>query len=522
MSNRVRDDIFLSASSYDRYDLYQRIQAASTVQLSTAQWLAGYRNHSLAVSEINLRQLAANAGRNYGSIYNMYNDLVALLKTLVPNEEGPAAQLFNVPAGRVRFALVEQGNPYAFLQAVLAHTYDSSDDFLAAQATSKVTMLRHLKPLRALSSAVGVRLHYEGMSITGDERRVRILLTLAFWLATDGAVWPFTLDRDTVVRAADMIFDSFDVSTVNPVSREVAAYYLAVAVQRICQGHCVDYQAEEQVLNYPVPNLYAELSRQFGGDLPLPKLTEETQLGESAYAYFLTNFAPMFVTPESTAATDVLARFGRYNPELSQLVTDFLDKLPSPMFDAQHLPASARAILLANLLAITVSTLTFGVDLGALLAGAFSQTVAAAPEDSDLRRKVQQTLENVVATSPLTHQFAPLIPVLTQSFYDNLRQLTLRYQPKQTVKVLPLMEQTALGYVDLYTFLLMQPFVTVLPPDSPIESADVVIQAASVPVATEQLGNAVYFQWHLNASSDLFGRLFALLRQLWLDQIEEA
>lgn len=516
--SEARVDIFLSGSQADRYALYRRIQGLTAQRLSTPQWLDAYHDKALAVTDVNLRQIAAATGRNYGSIYNMYNDLVAVLQRLTGEQTTDVQTLFQVPAGRVRYDFVQHSNSFAFLQALLAKSYTRFEDFLTAQDTSKVTMLRHLKPLRELANHLGVRLHYEKMTVSGDERRIRLFLTVAYWLATDGAAWPFNHDHEMVGEVTDAIYQTFDIRFANAVSRELGNYYLAVAVERIEQGNIVNYDPDQTVLNYPVPNLYSELTAKFGKILPLTdqNMNRQSQLGESAYLYFLSNFAPMFITPDSTESAEVIARFSRYNPEIYTLATEFLAKIPAKQLDVRNLPKPIYELLLANLLSVTISTMTFGGDISAILSAALSRDMNVIPDDLDFQRKVRQTLENVIATEPQTASFGPLIDELSDSYYINFRQLVARFAPTYTVRVLPLLEQTALGYIDLYAFLFNQPFVTVLSPGASVADADVVIQAASVPIDESQCGDAVLFRWDFNANVDRYGSLYALLREIWL------
>ncbi|WP_179394665.1 helix-turn-helix domain-containing protein [Lacticaseibacillus absianus] len=511
---RGREDIFLSMSEAEKMSLFRKIVNSRTAQTPVADRLTAERAHRPLVKDVNLKQIASLTGRNYGSVYNTYNGLVAVLEAMTGSKGSSAKKLFNLSSSEVRAYFVTQSHPYQFLQALLSHDYPTFEAFLAHEETSKATMLRHLKALRDFSRKFGVRFSYETLSIQGEEKRIRLFLTMIFWLATDGAVWPFeAVQREVAGELVDRVVRLYDVGTPNIVTREIAMYYVAISYYRIRDGQPIPYDEETLTLKYPTANLFEEL-----GDAFLwPQLSLSEQLGESAAVYFLFNFLPFYVTTSSSDLDKTLQRFKRYNPEIYTLVIDFLAKLPVGFVEQNQLPAQAMNMLRANLLANTVATLEFGDDISQAIAYEMNDKLRQTPDNPALAKKVHQTLEHVVFTRKLTG-FDHALETLVTSYYHNLLQLAIQFLPPVKVKVALLIEQTVLGYVDLLAFLISQPFVELLPPERAGE-ADLVIESSTVPDAVEKRGDKLTYKWAANSSNDWFGELYATVRQVWDDKL---
>lgn len=512
---RGREDIFLSQSEAEKMSLFRKIVNSRTAQIPVADRLAMETVGQPLVKEVNLKQIASLTGRNYGSVYNTYNGLVEILAEMVPSRKPNVTKLFNLPSSEVRLHFVERGHPYQFLQALLLHTYVTFDDFLAATDASKATMLRHLKSLRDFARKFDVRFSYESMRMHGEEKRVRVFLTMAMWLATDGAGWPFIdLPRDLIGRMVDDTVAVYDAQTSNMVTREIAMYYVAVSYYRIHDGHGIDYNEKALILKYPTANLFEALPDDAAIVFHDTALTQSQQLGESAAIYFLFNFLPFYVTTDRNSLMKTLRRFERYNQPIYLLVTEFLAKLPVAFLTDSLLPAQAMNMLEANLLANTVSTLEFGADLAQTIAYEINDKLHQMPDNAALEKKVRQTLEHVIFTQHL-EQLEPHVDVLTKSFYRNVLQLAVQFLPPVKVKVAPVIEQTVLGYVDLLAFLISVPFVEIMRPEDGLVTADLIIESSTVPDAAEKRGQALTYKWAASSSNDWFGELYATIRQIW-------
>lgn len=516
-------DLFLSASAYDRLNLYREIHRAEKRQLTNAQRIERQQHPTPAATDINLKRIALLVNRNYGSIYNLYSDLTSYLNEIQATET-PDVDPFAIPEGQLRWWLVRQSLPYQFLTALLEERYTSLDALLAESEVSKATLLRHLRPLRDLGKVMGVRVVYETMQIKGDEPRIRLFLAIAFWLATDGYQWPFAnLAAAQLDAAVRHITSTFEQYADTPVSREVAKYYLAVAYTRMQYQHWIDHTTIQDVLHYPVPNLYEDI-RSLLAQMPepkpiLPPVTSEVGLSESTFVYFLLNFTPVYVTRDNQAITEQRKRFSRYNPAIVTLVTKFLDHLPIVSFDTSRWAQERQDMLVANLLGVTVSILTFHTDFGQTMAYALNTRMSRMPANPMFKQRVARTLESTIENENLM-SFMPVLEPLAEAFYENLRMILTNLEPVARIKVAPLLEQTSLGYVDLISFLMAQPFIEVVDGYTPLSEVDIAIQAASLQ-PDEATGAPLYFKWTMDASSDTFGELYGILRELWLQKVQE-
>ncbi|WP_125702686.1 hypothetical protein [Lacticaseibacillus daqingensis] len=105
-------DLFLQKNAREKLALYQTIIQFRQRELPVAEQIAQTRTHRQAIDEVNLRRVAMLMNRNYGTLYYIYNQLLDELTALVDQPTPTVTQLFNIPVGRLRMALVEQGVPF--------------------------------------------------------------------------------------------------------------------------------------------------------------------------------------------------------------------------------------------------------------------------------------------------------------------------------------------------------------------------------------------------------------------------
>lgn len=514
---RGREDIFLSMSDSEKMSLFRRIVNARVAQTPVADRLAAERAGKPLVNDVNLKQIASLTGRNYGSVYNTYNGLVEALETMIGRSNLSIKKLFSVPSSDVRWFFVKSGHPYKFLDAILYHHYDNFEQFLAAEDTSKATMLRHLKAIRDFGREFGVRFSYKTMSVQGDPKRIRLFLTMIFWLATDGAQWPFTnMNREFAAEWVDRSVELYGIGTPNNVTREIAMYYVAVSHQRNVDAHTLDYRETKSSLYYPVANMFEEIGPLMTIERPAGTvdLSVGEQIGESVGLYFLYNFLPFYATTNQELLDRTFNRFKRYNPEVYNLVNDFLLKLPVSFLEENRLPQLAYDFMKANLLSTVVSVIEFGDDLSLVVAEAINNRLDQIPQNELLEKKVRQTIEHIIFSRNMG-DFEKILDQLVHSFYQTTLMTTVQYFPPVKVKVAPVIEQTVLGYMDLLAFLTVLPFVEIISAEGNLASADLVIESSTVPGADEKRGDALVFKWAASSSNDWYGELYATVRQLW-------
>ena len=506
-------DLFLSASAMDRLNLYKTIRLLRRSQSSVSERLSARQNGEPLVTEVNLRQIASATGRNYGSIYNIYNDLLAVLHDIVGDPHAELAVLFSVSEAQLRLHMIEQTAVYHYLQAALSGNYEHFDEFVAAEKVSRMTMMRHLRPMREMADTFGVQMQPEALSFAGEERHLRLFVMTMFWHATAGTDWPFgELSHESAERLVDTLYTALDCQPSNPVARELSMYYLAIASWRMGKGHLLSYRREDNVIDYPLPNLDLALGHGRFKDFVLPPMTRQQLMGETEFGFFLMNFAPVYLVAKDDALAGTIDRYRRYAPTVYQLVANFVQAFPAW---SPTLGADDRQLLLVNLLAVTCSVLTLGEDFNQLVAYVFNHDLQMQGEDPHYERMVRQTLTQVVLSEHL-EGYIDWIDVLTHNYYRNLYQVRALFHPQRTLRVALVLEQTSLEYVDLIAMLRQQAFVELLPSADALIDADLVIQSASL--ALNLPAGVPVFHWEPNASADQFGELFAVLVALWREK----
>ena len=508
-------DIFLSMSDAEKLSLFRTIIDVREAQTPVKKRVKAYRDHRPLVSEVNLKQVAAITNRNYGSVYNTYNGLMHSLETMIGREHASVKTLLGIPVDEFRYYLVKQSNPYHFLDAVLYQRYEDFDDFLRACDSSKATVLRHLKVIRGYARQSGVQFSYETLSFVGAELNVRLFITIAYWLATNGVAWPFeNLSHDRAGEILDDLLVVFDSGKVNKITRELLMYYIAVAHQRILSGHVLSHEAGSKVLQYPVPNLFSDAALSLlDKSKRLQHLTTQQQQSESDALYFLFNFAPLYIITDGQVEQRIIARYNDYNPEIYQLINGFFTRFPYNFKLDIHLPDDTYNLLFANMLSVTVSVLAFNKDFSTSLLAEVSANMQQTKDDPDFYQQVKVTLNEVIDSQQLT-SFVGCRDVLAEAFYRNLHQLLVQFQPQQKVLVAPVIEQTVTGYIDLLAFLHAVPFVELASPDADLKDVDLII-TTSVGAIKDAAGQTQIFPWHINVTNDHYGHLYSLLRELW-------
>ncbi|WP_407892537.1 helix-turn-helix domain-containing protein [Lacticaseibacillus sp. N501-2] len=508
MMQKQSGDLFLSSSALDRLNLFTTIRQLRLAQMPVAERLAAQKAGVPFVTEVNLRQVANATGRNYGSIYNIYNDLLGVLGHIAGDAHADLATLFNISDARLRYEMITQTSPFQYMQAALSGADMRFDDFVAPMHLSRMTVMRHLHPLRDLAQVFGIKMLPEHVSFAGEETHLRLLLTTLFWQATNGVIWPFThIAHSTAKQVVDRIYQTLDCQTPNAASKEISMYYLAVALQRMKAGHILTYDRSKVVLDYPLPSLDLALGHGHIKDFDLPPMTRLQVMGEANFGFFLMHLQPNFVVSNDTQMQVFIERFRRYAPEVYQLTRGFVSAFPA--WDRPLSPAE-KQLMQANLLAVSASVLTLGVDINQLVAYTFHHELAQRQKDPNYERIIRQTLTQVILSQHL-ESFIDIIDALCDNFYQNLRQFKASFRPQQRVKVLLSLDQSGLADIDLVAMLKQQAIVTLLPPTADPESADLVIQAAAL--ATQPGANL--FNWPEHPTPECYGDLYAVLMSLW-------
>lgn len=507
---KTHDDVFLSSSASDRLNLYKTILELRASQVSVGERLAAQRKGETLVKEVNLRAVAATTERNYGSIYNIYNDLLLVLGEIAGDPHADLATLFAIPVADVRLHMIKQTDAWHFLQAVLSGEFANFEEFAASLHLSRLTVLRHLKPLKHLAEHFGIQMHPESLKFSGSERQIRLFMMIVIWKATSGAQWPFDyLSQSSAARLMDTLYLTLDCQPTNPVARQLAMYYLAITYRRVLDGHVLAYDRNKAVLDYPLPSLDLALGHGRFADFQLPPMTRNQLMGETEFGFFLLHFEPVFLVGSDTQLPIVVERFRRYAPGIYRLVTGFVAAFSEWL---PHQDDGQENVLIADLLAVTSSVVALGTDFNALVAYAFNRNLQQRQEDPQYLRAIRQTLTQVMLGKHLEN-FIELIDPLAENYYRNFIQLRAAYHPREPLKVALVLEQTILEYVDLMAMISQQSFVELQPNQCDLAHVDLVIKSSALPLDLPK--NVTQFTWEPGPTPDRFGELYAVLMSLW-------
>jgi hypothetical protein len=496
----IKEDLFLTKQSQEKLALFRKIIQTKQQENSLDDQQVGKPSAPLQIEDLNLHTVATLMHKNYGTLYYAYLRLVADLQMIVGDPQASRAKLFAVSEGQLRLALVRQGVPFAFLQHLIAEDLPNFEAFIQAVGYSRVTCLRYLRPLRDMAKNLGLRIVYENLHIIGDEENIRIFLTLAYWLATDGVEWPFsTCSRSQALTLAHQIDQGFKLAYHSPVMKEVLAYFAAVTRVRLAHGH--RFSELVTMIADPVPNLFKKQSA----------LTWPEQISESQHLYLVSFLLPMYYAPGDPQIRVMIQRFEHFSPKAFALAQTILGELQPQVSLIAHMSGAFADVIMASMLAIIVGVMTLGFDLGTTIAYAFKPYMNEAQPDKKLQRLVTQATAKALAQVHIDVQ-GDLLPDLSTALYANLLQLQRIMQPTERVKVALMLEPVALGFLDLVVFLHQQPAVEFL--HHHYEEADLIIKDSSVPLVFEHAQHPVVFKWNLNATGDLFGELTTVIKTL--------
>lgn len=516
-------NFFLTTSDNEKYRLFVNIKRARLAQSSVVDRINDQREHKNFVTDINLKQIAIITHKSYSSVYNTYSSLIEELEQLTHRKGASIKRLFAVTEDDLFFYLVKKSHPYRFIMTILTQNNVSFEDFWKSENSSKATMLRHLQPLRDYAKTYDISFAYEPMRFQGDERKLRLFLSVVFWLATDGASWPFeTVSEETARQTFRYSLNMLEEERPNSVTERVGMIYMAVGFLRIKSGHALTYDEQSKMMNYPIPNMFRDLELDDESlNTAIHSLDVEKQLGETANLFFLFNFAPVYILPDGQQSIDTIERFRHYNPAIYTLVTEFLEQLPYNVRGQLHMDNEEYGLLVANLLTISMSTLVLGRDFSYMVAQDLNLRLQMVPTNNVLRAQVKQTIDYIVYDRQLT-ALEPMVEQLSEAYYNNLYQYIYQIRPEVTVKVAPVIEQTVIGYIDLLVFLNAIPFVEIAQHDDALSDADVVISSAYLD--SDDIGSEkpLILPWRLEYNNDNFGQLYSALRETWDAKVNAA
>lgn len=481
------DSIFLTQAENDKYGLLLDIASLKRDELPVKKRIALSRKNEPLVDDVNLKQVAALLNRTYGSLYNTYMSIVADLKEVIGEDTEDIQRLFSVPLDAYHYHLVNQSDVFDFVNILLKGEEVKFEEFWTSHDISKATALRHLKGVRDL--------------IRSFE----------------------TIDRLDALKAFDLAIERFQLAKPNVLTRELGAYLVVTMYYRIAQRHYIQGPTEENLLRYPVPNMIKTyINQPFIGPALIIKnamaqMTMEEAMAESFNLYDLMNFGPILLQGNNQYMPSYEDRYERYIPKTHKFVMDFMAKVPINLEEHLNLDEEDYQGLVQTLMATVMTIYMFKQDVMSIMANHLMDDYTRLRDNPVLKQDIEDTVDYLLLDKQLDF-ISDLRDQIVSGLYNVLRQVVQRVAPTNPVKVVLVSEQSFLGYFDLMMALKNIRYVTVTHDDADLADADLVITTSSISLANKVNPNAVMFKWNQNADSDHYGRLYGLLRELWLQK----
>jgi len=520
-------NIYLMQSDCEKYDLLLDIASLKRDELPVKKRIELSRNNNPLVDDVNLKQVATLLNRNYGSLYNMYMSIVDDLKKIVGQDTEETQLLFSVPSDVYHFSLVSKSDVYDFVKILLTGEEMGFQTFWEDHNSSKATVLRHLKSLRDFIRSFDVRIFYDPIRLEGDESTIRLILIMLFWMATDGHSWPFeAIDRDDALEAFDVTVERFQLAQPNLLTREIGGYAMAVIYHRVMQKKFIKDTSAQDIIRYPVPNMTHEfMVRPFTREAIrmrsiLAQMTDQEAMLESLNMYYTFNFSPIFLHSNNRYALADGEQHTRYVPEINQFVSDFVDRIPLNVHYFLKLDDAEVDILKRTLIAMTASTYIYKKDVTSRVNRFLLDANLNLKEDQLLKRDVEDTVDHLFMNSDVDF-LKDMHDEIVNGYYNVFIQLIQQRAPLHRVNVVLVAEQSYMGYLDLLTDLKGIRYVNISMQDADLKDADMIITTSSIELPDDVNPQAVMFKWRRNADSDHYGRMYGILRELWLQKSTE-
>lgn len=518
------ESIFLTQAENDKYALLMEIVGLKRDELPVKKRIELSRNNQPLVEDVNLKQVAMLLNRSYGSLYNMYMSIIGDLKEITGPDVDDIKTLFSVPTDAYHYLLVNKSEAFDFIKILLKGETVTFQEFWEAHDTSKATALRHLKGVRDLIRSFDIRMYYDPLRLKGDENKIRLVLTMLFWMATEGHTWPFEdVKRGDALKAFDVAIDRFQLEKPNILTRELGAYSIVVTYFRLLQGHTVSTELDGGFIRYPVPNMVSEYLKQPFEDQALriknilAQMTQEEAMAESFNIYDIINFGPIQIQDANPYMESYETRYKRYIPVIYEFVEAFIDQIPFDIKKYLNLDDANYQGFVQTMISMTMTTYMFKQDVTSVLAAQMMESVEYLKQNDVLKQNIDDTVDYLLI-NPKVSFLVKLREELVSGYYNVLRQMIQRFAPMNKVKVVVVTEQSFLGYLDLMTALNSVLYVDVSQSDADLMDADMVVTTSSIDLTGIVNPEAVMFKWHQNADSDLFGRMLGLLRGLWIQK----
>ncbi|MGX7162407.1 helix-turn-helix domain-containing protein [Enterococcus massiliensis] len=157
---------------------------------------------------------------------------------------------------------------FQLLEEILAEKLHSLQDFSENFYISETTAHRKVTELKKNLARYGLALQRGSYQLIGDEKAVRMYLSIYYWRLFRGKIWPFPqIDRKKVAEAAKAVMAFFGVAFHDMKKRRLE-YLIAASLMREAQQH---HLPNDEVLTHYLKDnqFFAEFSAKITTHLPL-------------------------------------------------------------------------------------------------------------------------------------------------------------------------------------------------------------------------------------------------------------
>ncbi|KRK34677.1 helix-turn-helix domain-containing protein [Loigolactobacillus bifermentans] len=460
-----------------------------------------------------VNELARRAGLSYQKTYNMVQAINRQVQQFSTEQQriltphgGIDTRQLKVSLDWYRFQLISRNLPYKILYYLLTNPAPTLENFSQTLNISQSTIFRKLKPLTQFLKRFNVRLHYKTLSLTGDERYIRLVLYYIFHLAARHQsiqIFPEALQQrvqavqalaNEKIRLFTEVRERLDMDMVT-----------AVFLLRQDQGHFVPDDPRYNVLLDDNPNYQMDVLKA----LQPATLSADDLIGELHFGFFVLNYPPLFRDADSAFLQQHLAYFQRQNNLIWRFCTDLLAAVQHACFNDRVNLAQDR-VLFGNLLN---AALGYYVLQGPfmLLQEENSDGVFKAYGKNQLYRAIDCYFAQL---PPAFRAFRKVAPALTKAIYLLLIRQYIGNNPQFQLRIGLDIHASNYIYQDFAEFLDGMPYFKVHPYTSEQAAHDDVVITTSASLYRQNLATQRYFFFTLDDPAS-FVALYAKLYQYY-------
>lgn len=516
----ISTDAFLSTAEADRLSLFkiikERVHRINVLTQSDTE----KEEEIPEISSVNLRDVAKNMDKNYGSIYNSYTQIIDDFKKILDMNNPTDNDIFTYDTDRYLYYLTSNSLSFKFIRATLLGEKISLDEFLDINSVSKATAMRHFKPMRMHLKTYGVRMVYGTIGFVGDELLIRLALTSLLWAATNGTAWPFSsVDYQEIDDFFHHAIRDFGFTEINPATSELFRYFITVSLLRVSKGYILEHDARFDLIDFPYPPIVKNFFNEAKGRA-FQEAPDFPELVEAAGLYITLNILPF--NHENIKSVDFLLKsFKHYAPSIYGFVEDFMRELPPDMVNDFNLSVIEKRTLKLNLNRVFAGVQALGKYYLAVMADFYDEgSIFIESQDKKTEDVVIEAIDRLKRYGDAKELSQSEESLIIEVFYQVLKRQSSYNRGNSQVNVAINATTNSSSYTDLYSFLKNFDFVNLQKFADIDETTDVIVSGnANTELDNEPTTKAVAVRVDSPISSSDLGIITVLLVRIWRNKV---